>query len=95
MADFSRRDFLKAVSLAGTAAALGCSSDSPRKLIPYLIPPEDHPRRSDLVRHHLPGMPCRLRPPGKKSGWPGHQSRRQPRSSRESGKSLRQRTGFH
>ena len=41
MADFSRRDFLKAVSLAGTAAALGCSSDSPRKLIPYLIPPED------------------------------------------------------
>jgi molybdopterin-containing oxidoreductase family iron-sulfur binding subunit len=41
MADFSRRDFLKAVSLAGTAAAFGCSSDSPRKLIPYLIPPED------------------------------------------------------
>jgi len=41
MADFSRRDFLKAVSLAGTAAAIGCSSDSPRKLIPYIIPPED------------------------------------------------------
>ena len=41
MADFSRRDFLKAVSLAGTAAAFGCSSDSPRKLIPYIIPPED------------------------------------------------------
>src|SRR5512137_1511391 len=41
MADFSRRDFLKAVSLAGTTAALGCSADSPRKLIPYLVPPED------------------------------------------------------
>ena len=41
MAIFSRRDFLKAVSLAGTAAAFGCSADSPRKLIPYVIPPED------------------------------------------------------
>ena len=41
MAEFSRRDFLKAVSLAGTTAALGCSADSPRKLIPYLVPPED------------------------------------------------------
>jgi molybdopterin-containing oxidoreductase family iron-sulfur binding subunit len=41
MADFSRRDFLKAVSLAGTAAAFGCSSDSPRKLIPYIVPPDD------------------------------------------------------
>jgi anaerobic selenocysteine-containing dehydrogenase/Fe-S-cluster-containing dehydrogenase component len=41
MADFSRRNFLKAVSLAGAAAAVGCSSDSPRKLIPYIIPPED------------------------------------------------------
>jgi len=41
MADFSRRDFLKAVSLAGTAAAMGCSPESARKLIPYLVPPED------------------------------------------------------
>ena len=41
MVDFSRRDFLKAVSLAGTAAAMGCSSESARKLIPYLVPPED------------------------------------------------------
>jgi anaerobic selenocysteine-containing dehydrogenase/Fe-S-cluster-containing dehydrogenase component len=41
MADFSRRDFLKAVSLAGAGAAFGCSSDSPRRLIPYIIPPED------------------------------------------------------
>ena len=41
MADFSRRDFLKAISLAGTAAAAGCSPDSARKLIPYIIPPED------------------------------------------------------
>jgi len=38
---FSRRDFLKAASLAGTAAAFGCSTESSRKLIPYLIPPED------------------------------------------------------
>ena len=41
MADFSRRDFLKAVSLTGTAAAIGCSSEPARKLIPYIIPPED------------------------------------------------------
>ena len=41
MADFSRRDFLKAVSLTGTAAAMGCSSEPARKLIPYIIPPED------------------------------------------------------
>ena len=41
MADFSRREFLKAVSLAGTAAAIGCSSEPARKLIPYVIPPED------------------------------------------------------
>ena len=41
MADFSRREFLKAVSLAGTAAAMGCSSEPARKLIPYLVPPED------------------------------------------------------
>jgi len=41
MADFSRRDFLKAVSLTGTAAVMGCSSEPARKLIPYIIPPED------------------------------------------------------
>jgi len=42
MSEFSRRDFLRAVTLAGTAAAAaGCSSESARKLIPYIIPPED------------------------------------------------------
>jgi molybdopterin-containing oxidoreductase family iron-sulfur binding subunit len=41
MGEFSRRNFLKAVTLAGTAAAAGCSSESARKLIPYIIPPED------------------------------------------------------
>jgi anaerobic selenocysteine-containing dehydrogenase len=41
MTDFSRRDFLKAVSLTGAAAVTGCSSESARKLIPYIIPPED------------------------------------------------------
>ena len=41
MSDFSRRGFLKALTLTGTAAALGCSSESARRLIPYVIPPED------------------------------------------------------
>ncbi|MCX5909505.1 MAG: molybdopterin-dependent oxidoreductase, partial [Deltaproteobacteria bacterium] len=41
MAGFSRREFLKAVSLAGTATAVGCSPESAQKLIPYIIPPED------------------------------------------------------
>lgn len=41
MSEFSRRNFLKAVTFAGTAAAAGCSSESVRKLIPYIIPPED------------------------------------------------------
>src|SRR5512135_1665806 len=42
MSGFSRREFLKAVSLAGTAAAIGCSSpESAQRLIPYIIPPED------------------------------------------------------
>ncbi len=41
MAYFSRRDFLKAVSLTGTAAVIGCSSESGRRLIPYIVPPED------------------------------------------------------
>ena len=41
MSEFSRRNFLKAVTLAGTAAAAGCSSESARTLIPYIIPPEN------------------------------------------------------
>jgi anaerobic selenocysteine-containing dehydrogenase/Fe-S-cluster-containing dehydrogenase component len=41
MSVFSRRDFLKGLTLTGTAASLGCSSESARKLIPYIIPPED------------------------------------------------------
>jgi len=41
MSKFSRRNFLKAVTLAGTAAAAGCSSESVRHLVPYIIPPED------------------------------------------------------
>ena len=41
MADFSRRDFLKAVSLTGTATVIGCSSEPVRRLIPYIILPED------------------------------------------------------
>jgi anaerobic selenocysteine-containing dehydrogenase/Fe-S-cluster-containing dehydrogenase component len=36
-----RRDFLKIMGLAGTSAALGCSSTSPNNRIPYLHPPED------------------------------------------------------
>jgi anaerobic selenocysteine-containing dehydrogenase/Fe-S-cluster-containing dehydrogenase component len=41
MAEFSRRDFLKTLSLTGTAAAMGCSSEPARRLIPFIIPPED------------------------------------------------------
>ena len=41
MSEVSRRDFLKVVTLAGTAAAMGCSSESARKLIPFILPPED------------------------------------------------------
>lgn len=41
MAPLRRRDFLKMVGLAGTAAASGCSSDPGRKLIPYISPPKD------------------------------------------------------
>ncbi len=37
MTEFGRRDFLKMIGLAGTAAATGCSSESARKLIPYII----------------------------------------------------------
>ena len=40
MADFSRRQFLKTLGLAGTAALAGCSEPA-RHLIPYVIPPED------------------------------------------------------
>jgi molybdopterin-containing oxidoreductase family iron-sulfur binding subunit len=41
MADLRRRDFLKVLGISGTTAAAGCSSESARKLIPYIIPPED------------------------------------------------------
>ena len=41
MSKVSRRAFLKAVTLAGTAAAMGCSPEPARKLIPFVIPPED------------------------------------------------------
>ena len=41
MVDLDRRDFLKLFGLAGTTAALGGCSESARKLIPYIIPPED------------------------------------------------------
>ena len=40
MAKFSRRQFLKTLGLAGTATLAGCS-DPVRRLIPYVIPPED------------------------------------------------------
>src|SRR4030066_420890 len=41
MAGLNRRDFLRLVGLAGTSTAAGCSSESARNLIPYIIPPED------------------------------------------------------
>src|SRR4030042_3900137 len=41
MSNVSRREFLKVVTLAGTTAAMGCSSEAARKLIPFVIPPED------------------------------------------------------
>jgi anaerobic selenocysteine-containing dehydrogenase/Fe-S-cluster-containing dehydrogenase component len=41
MSKLSRRSFLKALGLTGTAAVTGCSSESARKLIPYIVPPED------------------------------------------------------
>ena len=41
MSKLSRRGFLKALGLSGTAAITGCSSESARNLIPYIIPPED------------------------------------------------------
>ncbi|NIQ38971.1 MAG: 4Fe-4S dicluster domain-containing protein [Proteobacteria bacterium] len=41
MADPGRRQFLKIASLTCTTAAMGCSRESARRLIPYIIPPED------------------------------------------------------
>jgi len=41
MPKLSRRGFLKALGLSGTTAITGCSPESSRKLIPYIIPPED------------------------------------------------------
>jgi anaerobic selenocysteine-containing dehydrogenase len=41
MAGLNRRDFLRLIGLAGTSTAVACSSESARKLIPYIIPPED------------------------------------------------------
>ena len=41
MSKLSRRSFLKALGLTGTAAVTGCSPESARRLIPYIIPPED------------------------------------------------------
>jgi anaerobic selenocysteine-containing dehydrogenase/Fe-S-cluster-containing dehydrogenase component len=41
MGKLSRRQFLKAACLAGTSALVGACSDTTRKLIPYVIPPED------------------------------------------------------
>lgn len=40
--EIKRRDFLKLLGVGGATAAIsGCSSDSPEKLIPYLIPAEE------------------------------------------------------
>ena len=41
MSELNRRDFLKIIGLAGTTAAIGCSSESGRTLVPYIIPPEE------------------------------------------------------
>ena len=41
MLAIKRRSFLKFLGLLGTTATMGCSSDSARKLIPYIIPPEE------------------------------------------------------
>jgi molybdopterin-containing oxidoreductase family iron-sulfur binding subunit len=42
--DIDRRRFLKVLGVTGggTAALAGCSPDRAEKLIPYLVPPEDH-----------------------------------------------------
>ena len=41
MAELGRRDFLKLMGLTSTVTAMGCSSETSRKLIPYISPPED------------------------------------------------------
>jgi anaerobic selenocysteine-containing dehydrogenase/Fe-S-cluster-containing dehydrogenase component len=41
MVDITRRGFLKIIGLATTSATMGCSADSARKLLPYIIPAED------------------------------------------------------
>ena len=41
MASLGRRHFLKLLGLVGSASLTGCSSESPRRLIPYLNPPKD------------------------------------------------------
>lgn len=41
MGDLGRRDFLKLLGLTGTATAVGCSSESARRLVPYVSAPED------------------------------------------------------
>lgn len=41
MMELDRRDFLKVIGAAGASATLGCSSESARTLIPYVLPPEE------------------------------------------------------
>jgi len=41
MTDLGRREFLKIIGAAGASATLGCSSESARTLIPYVLPPEE------------------------------------------------------
>lgn len=41
MAGFDRREFLKIMGLAGTTAVAGCSSESDRRLLPYITAPRD------------------------------------------------------
>jgi len=41
MSELDRRDFLKILGLASTAATFGCSRETGRKLIPYVIPAVD------------------------------------------------------
>ncbi len=36
-----RRDFLKVVGVGGATAVAGCSTGTPEKLLPYVIPPDD------------------------------------------------------
>lgn len=41
MTGLNRRDFLRAMGVAGTTTVVGCSSDTARRLIPYIAPEED------------------------------------------------------